>query len=146
MILVLVNKIDRQNLIGEYMQTHHCLVWIDHRSAMVIHFDRENEKIVEVMCKHGKEHLHHKADAVGDGNIKLHRDYFVDVMDAIGTSDEILLAGPADAKTEFVKYAKTHRPQLANFIVKVETMDRATPGELVDHARHYFSMLKPRLG
>jgi stalled ribosome rescue protein Dom34 len=128
------------------MKTYHALVWIDHRSATVIHFDRESENVTEVASKHGKEHLHHKADVVGDGNIKLHADYFIDVMDAIGTSNEILLVGPADAKTEFVKYAETHRPAVAKSIVKVETMDRASSGELIDHARHFFSMLKPRLG
>ena len=128
------------------MQTHHALVWIDHRSAIVIHFDRESENVTDVVSKHGKEHLHHKADVVGDGNIKPHADYFIDVMDAVGSSDQILLMGPADAKTEFVKYAEKHRPALAKFIVKVETMDRASPGELIDHARHFFSMLKPRLG
>jgi stalled ribosome rescue protein Dom34 len=128
------------------MQSHHALVWIDHRSATVIHLDRETEEVTQVQSHHGKEHLHHKADAIGDGNIKPHADYFVNVMDVIGSSDEILLVGPADAKTEFVKYAEKHRPILAKFIVKVETMDRASSGELVDHARHFFSMLKPRLG
>ncbi len=127
------------------MQSHYALVWIDHRSAIIIHLDRETETITEVVSKHGKEHLHHKADAVGDGNVKPHPDYFVDVMNAIGTSDEILLVGPADAKTEFVKYAEAHRPALAKFVVKVETIDRATPGQLTDYARHFFSMLKPRL-
>lgn len=128
------------------MQTHHAVVWIDHRSATVIHFDRETENVTEVVSKHGKEHLHHKANVVGDGNMKSHNDYFVDVMNAVGTSDVILLVGPADAKKEFVKYAEIHRPSVAKFIVKVETMDRALPGELIDHARHFFSMLKPRLG
>jgi stalled ribosome rescue protein Dom34 len=128
------------------MQTHHALIWIDHRTATVIHVDRETDNITEVALKHGKEYLHHKADVVGDGNVKPHADYFVDVMDAVGTSDEILLVGPADAKIEFVKYAEKHRPALAKFIVKVETMDRTSPGALIDHARHFFSMLKPRLG
>ncbi len=128
------------------MQSHHALVWIDHRSATVIHIDRETEKATQVQSHHGKEHLHHKADAVGDGNIKPHADYFVNIMDVIGSSEEILLVGPADAKTEFVKYLEEHRPALAKAIVKVETMDRVSAGELVDHARHFFSMLKPRQG
>ena len=128
------------------MQSNHALVWLDHRSAYVIHLDLASEEITSVTAKHGKEYLHHKADAIGDGNIKPHADYFVDVMAAIGKSSEILLVGPADAKTEFAKYAEKHRPELAKCIVKIETMDRASTGELVDHARHYFSMLKPRLG
>ncbi len=127
------------------MQSHHALVWIDHRSATIIHLDRETETITEVKSKHGKENLHSKS-VVGDGNIKPHPDYFVDVMDAIGTSDEILLVGPADAKTEFIKYAEAHRPELAKFVVKVEAMDRVTSGVMIDRARHFFSMLKPRLG
>ena len=128
------------------MQTNHALVWIDHRSAQVIHFDRENDEATTVTSKHGNEHLHHKADAVGDGNSKSHPDYFIDVMTAIGESAEILLVGPADSKTEFRKYAESHRPELAKCIVKVEPMDRVSSGKLVDYARHFFAMQKTRLG
>lgn len=128
------------------MKTNHALVWIDHRSAQVIHFDREMDEVTTVTSKHGNEHLHHKAKTVGDGNSKSHPDYFIDVMSAIGESAEILLVGPADAKTEFRKYAESHRPELAKHIVKVEPMDRASSGELVDYARHFFAMPKTRLG
>ena len=128
------------------MQSHHALVWLDHRSAYVIHLDRESETVTPVAAHHGKEHLHHKADAIGDGNIKPHPDYFRAVLAAIGDSTEIMLTGPADAKTEFHKFAEQHQPALAKCIVKIETLDRATPGELIDHARHFFARLKPRLG
>ena len=128
------------------MSSHHALIWLDHRSAYVIHLDRETESITSVVSHHGKEHLHHKADAVGDGNIKPHADYFRDVLAAIGDSTEIILTGPADAKTEFLKFAEQHQPALAKCIVKVKALDRITTGELIDHARHFFSMIKPRLG
>ena len=128
------------------MQTNHALVWIDHRHAQVVHFDRENDQITTVTSKHGNEHLHHKADAVGDGNSKSHPDYFIDVMSAVGESAEILLVGPADAKTEFHKYADSHRPEFSKRIVKVEPMDHAWAGQLIDHARHFFAMPKARLG
>lgn len=108
------------------MQTNHSVVWIDHRSAQVIHFDHEKDDVTTVTSKHGKEHLHHKEMTIGDGNCKSHPDYFVDVMSAIGESDEILLVGPADAKTEFRKYAESHRPEVAKRIVKVEPMDRVS--------------------
>ncbi len=128
------------------MQTNHALVWIDHRSAQVIHFDRETDEVTTVTSKHGNEHLHHKAMATGDGNVKSHPDYFIDVISAIGESAEILVVGPADAKTEFRKYAESHRPELAKRIVKVEPMDHASSGQLIDYARHFFAMPKVRLG
>ncbi len=128
------------------MQTNHALVWIDHRSAHVVHFDREIDEVTTVTSKHGNEHLHHKSMAVGDGNSKSHPDFFIDVISAIGESAEILVVGPADAKTEFQKYTECHHPEMAKRIVKVEPMDRATPGQLTDYARHFFAMPKTRLG
>lgn len=41
------------------MLTNHALVWIDYRSAQVIHFDREKDEVTTVTSKHGNEHLHH---------------------------------------------------------------------------------------
>ena len=128
------------------MQTNHALVWIDHRHAQVVHFDRETDEVTTVTSKHGNEHLHHKAMSTGDGNVKAHSDFFVDVISAVGESAEVLVAGPADAKTEFRKWAESHRPEFAKRIVKMEPMDHASAGQLVDHARLYFAMPKARLG
>jgi stalled ribosome rescue protein Dom34 len=128
------------------MPSNHALVWINHRSAHIIHVARDHEEVTSINMHHSKEHLHHKANTVGDGNSKPHADYFLDVVNAVGNTDAVLIAGPADAKTEFVKFAKKHHPDFAKHIVKVETLDRATIGELADHARHYFGLLKPRLG
>ena len=68
------------------MKTNHALVWIDHRSAQVIHFDREMDEVTTVTSKHGNEHLHHKAKTVGDGNSKSHPDYFIDVVNQRGVA------------------------------------------------------------
>jgi stalled ribosome rescue protein Dom34 len=128
------------------MQSNHALIWLDHRSAYVIHIDSEHEEVTSINSQHGKEHLHHKAHTVGDGNSKAHPDYFLNVVTAVGNSAEILVVGPADAKTEFVKFVEKSHPEFAKRIVKVETLDRVTTGELIDRARHYFAMVKPRLG
>jgi stalled ribosome rescue protein Dom34 len=131
---------------GVNMQSNHALVWINHRSAYVIHIDHDREEVTSINAQHSKEHLHHKAHTVGDGNSKPHPDYYLNVVNAVGNCAEVLVVGPADAKTEFVKFAEKSHPDFAKHIVKVETLDRATMGELIDHARHYFAMVKPRLG
>ena len=128
------------------MQSNHTVVWIDHRSAYVVHLDRDNEEIIVINANHGKEHLHHKADSIGDGNIKPHPDFLLNVANAIGKRGEVLITGPADAKTEFMKFIEKSHADLARRIVKVETLDRVTTGELVDHARNFFAIAKPRLG
>jgi hypothetical protein len=50
----------------------------------------------------------------------------------------VLITGPANAKTELVKWIHQHEPRLMQIIVGIETVDHPSDGELVDHARHYF--------
>ena len=52
---------------------------------------------------------------------------------------EVLIAGPGSAKTELVKHIEQHDPTLKKKVVGVETIDHPSDGQLVAHARKYFS-------
>ena len=61
------------------------------------------------------------------------------MADAITDAGVVLVTGPANAKIELVKHIERHVPMLSGKIVGVETVDHPTDGELIAHARKYFS-------
>ena len=124
---------------------NHAVVWIDHRHAQVMHIEHERDALQIINAAEEKEHLHHRANAVGDGKSRPHPEYFRNVIAAVGASKEILVVGPSGAKTELLKFAKQHAKDFAQRVGKIETLGRISTGEQADYARHFFGMNKPRL-
>ena len=87
------------------MSHYHCVVWIDHKEAHVIHFnpDDAEKSIVHPKSKH-KTHLHHKDGVIGPGKSLPDNKYYQEVADAITDAGEILIVGPSTAKLELFKY------------------------------------------
>jgi stalled ribosome rescue protein Dom34 len=117
---------------------YHAIVWIDHREAKVFHFNATEADRLVVHPHDPTQHLHHKANSVGSGNTPLDHEFFESVADAILDAKEILITGPASAKSELVADIKRHHPDLARHIVGVETIDHPSDGALVAVARIYF--------
>jgi stalled ribosome rescue protein Dom34 len=84
-------------------------------------------------------HLHHKANCIGSGHAAEDHDFFQRVAQSIADAGVILITGPANAKTELLKHIEQHEPGLASRVAAVETVDHPSDGQLVDHARRYFS-------
>ena len=127
------------------MQYHSAVIWIDHETAHIARFNREQEEFHVIHAVHGREHLHHKAGSIGAGNSPSHPDYYRNVIGAAGNIPEVLVAGPADAKHELMEYAEQHNKDFVSRVIKVETLDRVTQGELIAYARRFFQERKPRL-
>ncbi|MDB5643537.1 MAG: hypothetical protein JWN07_2854 [Hyphomicrobiales bacterium] len=104
------------------MSHFHAAVWIDHREAHVFHFNADEAEKLVLKAQH----------TVGDERF-LHN-----VAAALADAGEILITGPASAKTELVKHIAKHDPQVFARVVGVETSDHPTDGQLLAHARHYF--------
>ena len=121
------------------MSHYHCVVWIDHREAHVIHFnpDDAEESIIHPKSKH-KAHLHHKDGVIGPGKAPPDDKYNQEVADAIKDAGEILIVGPSTAKLKFLRYAYAHDSALQARVVGVETVDHPTDGQLLAYARTYF--------
>ena len=120
------------------MSHFHAIVWIDHREARVFHF---NQMDVDTLVLHSSEptrHLHHKANTIGSGNVAENHEFFEDVTQAVADAGQILIMGPANAKTELMKHIQRDHPELIKLVAGVETADHPTDGELVAHARKYF--------
>jgi stalled ribosome rescue protein Dom34 len=116
----------------------HAVVWIDHHEARIIFFNREtvDEKIVHP--EHAVRHLHSKAGSRDGARAAEDPAFFQDVAAALKDSQSLLVAGPANAKTEFAKYLSLHAPELEKRLAGVEAMERVTDGELLAAARHFF--------
>ena len=119
------------------MSHFHAVVWLDHAEAHVQHFTRED---VEKKLVHGKahRHLHQKRGAVTDGRAGEDMAYYGKVAEALKGAEEILVVGPANAKTEFVKYLDAHAQDLRKKVVAVETVDHPTDGQVLALARKHF--------
>jgi stalled ribosome rescue protein Dom34 len=117
------------------MQTYHAVLWIDHREARVFHFDRDAVERMVIHADRPSHHLKHKASgAEGDD-----RDFFEAIVAAIGASFAILITGPGNAKTEFVRYIERHKAEMLANVVGVETIDHPSDKELVAFARQRFA-------
>ena len=119
------------------MSRFHAVVWIDHAEAHVLHFSRED---VEKQLVHGKphRHLHHKKNAQASGREPEDQGYYHKAAEALAGAEEILVVGPANAKTEFVKHLEAHDPMIARKVVAVETVDHPSDGQLLAYARKHF--------
>jgi stalled ribosome rescue protein Dom34 len=119
------------------MSHFHAVVWLDHAEAHVQHFTRE---AVEEKLVHGKphRHLHYKRGAQASGHPPEDQAYFHKVAEALMGAEEILVLGPANAKTEFIKHLSTHDHELSKKVVAVETVDHPTDGQVLAYARKHF--------
>jgi peptide subunit release factor 1 (eRF1) len=87
--------------------------------------------------EHPTRHIHHKANSIGSGHPSEDHDYLQAVAESIADAGAVLIAGPANAKTELVKHIHHHDPKLMSIIAGVETVDHPSDAQLVAHARKY---------
>jgi stalled ribosome rescue protein Dom34 len=121
------------------MATHfHAIVWIDHSQAKVFHIGLTGEDEMVLHPHLPTRHLHHKANSIGSGHAAFDKEFFAQAMNAVSDAGEILLIGPASAKTELAKYLREQHPQIAERIVAVEAADHPSDPEIVAYAKRYF--------
>lgn len=116
----------------------HAIVWIDHREARVFHFNQTDVDALVIRPDDPSVHIHHKANSIGAGHAAEDQDFLHRVAQSIADAGAVVIAGPANAKTELVKHIHHHDPKLIDAIAGVETVDHPTDGALVDYARRYF--------
>ena len=117
---------------------YHAVVWIDHHEARVFHFDHGGVEKIVLHPDHPTRHIHHKANSIGSGHALEDHDFLRDVTASIRDAQAILVTGPANAKTELVKYIHRLEPLLIERIAGIETVDHPSDKALIAHAREYF--------
>lgn len=115
----------------------HAVVWMDHRNAHVLGFG-EGKPSCNLVKSEGADRIHHKAGSIGSGHSHDAPAYFAAVADALSDYREILIAGPAETKTEFHTYLVKYRPNLVKRVLGVEAMDHASEKQIIDRARRFF--------
>jgi len=122
------------------MPTHHfhAVVWIDHREARVFHVSPTEVDRLVVRPEHPTRHIHHKANSIGSGHAAADEEFLHAVAQSVADAGEVLIVGPAGAKTELIKHIHHHDPKLMAAIVGVESVDHPSDGQVVAYARHYF--------
>jgi len=128
------------------MPTHfHAVVWIDHAQAKIFHVGLTGADEVTLHPHLPTQHLHHKANSLGGGHTGPDKDFLTEVTDALNDAGEILIIGPAGAKTELAKFIRAHHSAIGNRIVAVEAADHPTDRQIVAYAKQHFKMAPPRV-
>jgi stalled ribosome rescue protein Dom34 len=122
------------------MDSHHfhAVVWIDHHEARVFHFNQTDVEGLVLHPDHPTRHIHHKANSIGSGHASEDHNFLQAVAQSIAHAGAVLIAGPANAKTELIKHISQHDANLMKIIVGVETVDHPSDAQLVAYARRYF--------
>lgn len=128
------------------MPTHfHAIVWIDHSQAKVFHVGRSGDDEVVMHPHLPTKHLHHKAGSTGSGHAAPDKEFLGEVMNAVSDAGEILIIGPASAKTELAKFIRAQHSKVGDRIVAVEPADHPSDREIVAYAKKYFKIDAPRV-
>lgn len=129
------------------MPTHfHAIVWIDHSQARIFHIGLSGADEIVLHPHLPTRHLHHKANTIGRGHAAPDRGFMAQVLDALSDAGQILIIGPASAKTELAKYLCQQDSEIGDRIVAVEAADHPSDGEIIAYARQYFGMRPARAG
>src|SRR5580765_3107600 len=110
---------------------YHAVIWIDHHEARVFHFSPTNVERLVLHPDHPTRHIHHKANSIGSGHASEDKTYLHAVTESVADAGSVLIAGPANAKTELLKHIHRHDSKLMNVIVGVETVDHPSDAQLV---------------
>jgi stalled ribosome rescue protein Dom34 len=130
---------------SENMSHFHAIVWIDHSQARIFHIGLSGEDEMVVHPRMPTRHLHHKANSIGSGHVGLDKEFFAQVMNAVSDAGQILIIGPAGAKTELAKFIREKDAEIGKRIVAVEAADHPTDPEIAAYAKQHFKMAPPRV-
>jgi hypothetical protein len=125
------------------MSHYHAVVWVDAVEAHVIGFNRDEAEMALVHARAGSREVHQRAA----GPSRDDAEFFRRIADAVRTSGEVLLVGPAATKLQLLKWWQVHDPAVAAKVVGVESADHPADGQLLKHARLYFEAadrMRPR--
>lgn len=128
------------------MPSHfHAVVWIDHSQARIFHLGLSGSDEITLHPQLATRHLHHKANTVGSGHTAPDKAFYAEVSTALADAGEILIVGPANAKTELAGYIRANAPDIAKRIAAVEAADHPSDAEIVAFAKRHFKLPLPRV-
>jgi hypothetical protein len=126
---------DRSDPWIDFKSLHHAVVWIDHHSAQILHFDADSVQAQKITA-----HSHHSRDHSRDhgSGARSEHDFFAEVCNELSGIAEILVTGSHQAQSDFRPYVDKHRVKAGRHIVGWEIADHPTEGQLIAFARRHF--------
>jgi stalled ribosome rescue protein Dom34 len=118
---------------------YHAVIWIDHREARVFHFGLNEVERLVLHPDNPTRHIHHKANSIGSGHAAADQEFLHAVAASVADAGSVLIAGPANTKTQLVEHIRSHDPGLVKAIAGVETVDHHSDAQLVAHAKKYLA-------
>ncbi|WP_024584427.1 MULTISPECIES: hypothetical protein [unclassified Bradyrhizobium] len=115
----------------------HAVVWIDHLVAKIFGVGLTGVSTATVHADLPSQHLHHKANTIGDGRVLAEPTFLSRIGAALNGCTELLVIGPGTEKTELVHYLRAERPDLN---LNVEASDHPTDREIVALGRKRFRL------
>jgi hypothetical protein len=123
-------------------QVHaHAVVWIDHLTARIFPMGLAGVSHKVVHAHLDSEHLHHKANTIGSGNVHENPAFLKQVTEAVEGCSEVLILGPGTEKTALLHHLQSARPQLQ---IRIEARDHRTDNEIIAIGRKHFGLDQPR--
>ena len=113
------------------MSFFHAVVWTDHQSAQVLHFDADQMQAHKV-----RTHTHPTAQH--GSAVRSEHEFFAEVCDALEGIGQVLITGSHTATADFRHYVDKHRPQTAGRIAAYEVVDHPSEKQLVALGRKFF--------
>src|SRR5712671_5400405 len=110
------------------MSLTHAVVWTDHQTARVLHFDTEHVREQKIRANHHYTRQHHSG-------VRTEHEFFGEVCDALKDVNEVLVSGSKTAIADFRHYVEKHRPHVAPHVLGYEVVDHPTDPQLVALAR-----------
>ena len=86
---------------------YHAIVWIDHHEARIFHFNPTEVDRLVLRPHEPNRHIHHKANSIGSGHAPEDQVFFRKVATSIADAGAVLITGPANAKTELMKFIRS---------------------------------------
>lgn len=118
----------------------HLVVWIDHAVAHLYASNRE--KVEEIATIHapdqGRGHVHHHAGTPGPGHVPPDSHFLSQVANNASVAREILIIGPSTTPHDLHSFMKEHAPGVAERVVGIEPMKRASEREIHEFSRRFF--------
>jgi stalled ribosome rescue protein Dom34 len=116
-------------------------LWIDHRKAVIVFVEGEEEEIKLISSKeenhHGHSGVSRPADDLRQRELTGHlNSYYDEVISCIRDAESILIFGPGEAKGELKK--RLEKDNLGGCIVGIETSDKMTDPQIVAKVRAHF--------
>jgi DNA-binding MurR/RpiR family transcriptional regulator len=128
------------------MPTHfHAVVWIDHAQARIFHVGLTGADEMTLRPHLPTRHLHHKPNTIGSGHAAPDKEFLAEVASALADAGEILILGPAGAKTELAKFLREKQPAIGERVAAVEAADHPTDRQIVAYAKQHFRMAPARV-